>query len=36
LLYVTLYIGGIWEARFRTKNGDIRVKRSKPTVKQAQ
>ena len=36
LLYVTLYIGGIWEARFRTKNGDIRVRRSKPTVKQAQ
>lgn len=35
LVYVTLYIGGIWEAKFLTKTGKIRTRRSKPTVKQA-
>jgi hypothetical protein len=33
LVYVTLYIGGIWEAKFLTKTGKIRTRRSKPTVK---
>jgi hypothetical protein len=35
LVYVTLYIGGVWEAKFLTKTGKIRTRRSKPTVKQA-